>query len=375
MRNEFLYRCCRKIGGQSLYIQAVAACARRRKARPLPTPTEAEALLQRLHPDPDRSALLSVPNRLQPDSDLHIIVPVYNMEAYLAECVDSILQQETHYTFRLTLVDDGSTDGSFRLMQSYAADPRVEIIHQENRGLSGARNAALRTIRGAYVLFVDADDRLCPGAVETLMDRATHLQADIVAGGFLLFDANGRREEQLLKEEDDARTVPGYSCGKVIRARLLERIAFPEGYWFEDTIVSMLLLPLAQRVATTARCTYAYRQNPAGITAASRTRLKTIDSVWITRRVLRDRQQLNLPFTPAAYEELLQEVALDHLRLRDLHRPEITEAAFVVSRQTLLPYLPAHPAAKVCTPVQALEQALVEGDYALFRRAAVWIYL
>lgn len=88
------------------------------------------------------------------------IVPVYNVEKYLRRCVDSILAQ-TFTDFELILVDDGSPDGCPAICDEYAEkDSRVRVIHQENKGVSAARNAGLDMARGEYVCFVDGDDEV-----------------------------------------------------------------------------------------------------------------------------------------------------------------------------------------------------------------------
>ena len=93
---------------------------------------------------------------------LSVIVPVYNVEAYLARCVDSILAQ-SFADFELILVNDGTRDGSVSIMEDYAhRDGRVRLVHKENGGLSSARNAGLAVANGEYVIFIDSDDWIAP---------------------------------------------------------------------------------------------------------------------------------------------------------------------------------------------------------------------
>lgn len=95
-------------------------------------------------------------------SILSVIVPVYNVEKYLQECVDSILAQDVE-DMEVILVDDGATDGSGKICNEYAEkDKRVTVIHKENGGVSTARNAGLDIARGKYITFVDSDDYLLP---------------------------------------------------------------------------------------------------------------------------------------------------------------------------------------------------------------------
>ena len=91
---------------------------------------------------------------------ISVIIPVYNAEATLKKCVDSVLMQQ-YADFEVILVDDGSKDGSFQICEEYAReDSRVTVIHKENGGVSSARNAALEIAKGERILFLDADDYL-----------------------------------------------------------------------------------------------------------------------------------------------------------------------------------------------------------------------
>ena len=113
-----------------------------------------------------------------------IIVPVYNAEATLRRCVDSILTQQ--YTdFELLLVDDGSTDASGVICDEYAAqDARVHAIHQENAGVSTARNRALDQAQGVYLQFLDSDDWITADATRSLVRAAEAHQCDLVIADF-----------------------------------------------------------------------------------------------------------------------------------------------------------------------------------------------
>lgn len=103
-----------------------------------------------------------------------VIVPVYNAEATLPRCVESVLSQQVRGGLRLILVDDGSPDNCGAICDSYARqDPRVTVIHQEDRGVSGARNSGLDAASGDYIVFLDSDDALLPGALQTALDAQT----------------------------------------------------------------------------------------------------------------------------------------------------------------------------------------------------------
>lgn len=116
-----------------------------------------------------------------PCCDLSVVVPCYNVAAYVGECLDSILGQSASRTFEVLAIDDGSSDDTGNILDAYACkDERVKVVHQENKGFSGARNKGLDLIRGWGIMFVDSDDKLAPGAIDTLHDRFT--DCDYVTG-------------------------------------------------------------------------------------------------------------------------------------------------------------------------------------------------
>ena len=121
-----------------------------------------------------------------------IIIPVYNVGPYLRECLESILRQ-SYTDFEVLLVDDGSTDASGSICEDYAAkDTRIRVFHQDNQGVSSARNLALNHVQGRYVLFLDADDFwYVDTCLETLVNEALRTDADIVRGEYKTVDEQG----------------------------------------------------------------------------------------------------------------------------------------------------------------------------------------
>ncbi|MBR6046024.1 MAG: glycosyltransferase [Ruminococcus sp.] len=119
-----------------------------------------------------------------------IVIPVYNVEKYLRECVDSVLRQ-TYSDLEIILVDDGSPDGSGAICDEYAEkDSRVTVIHKENGGLSDARNAGMAAAHGEYIYFLDSDDYIVDDAIRLLVDRARTENAD-----FVFFDSENFVED------------------------------------------------------------------------------------------------------------------------------------------------------------------------------------
>ncbi len=113
-----------------------------------------------------------------------IIIPVYNTEAYLERALTSVLSQ-TYRDFEAICVNDGSTDNSLAILESYAQkDPRIKVVSQENQGLSMARNNGLKNARGEYIYFLDSDDALHPQMLEITISKITEHQADLLCFRF-----------------------------------------------------------------------------------------------------------------------------------------------------------------------------------------------
>ncbi|MBQ6067380.1 MAG: glycosyltransferase family 2 protein [Clostridia bacterium] len=198
---------------------------------------------------------------------ISVIVPVYQVEPYLARCVDSILGQ-TLPDFELWLVDDGSPDGCPALCDAYAArDGRVQVIHKENGGLSSARNAALDKFNGRYVCFADSDDYLAPDALETMYAALTETGADVAVGNMEAFDETGAvrefyhpAEERTVLEGDEMLSTLNQPCApnRLYRAEIYRELRFPEERLYEDVFVYHKVLAQCRRMVLTGKTGYYY---------------------------------------------------------------------------------------------------------------------
>lgn len=155
---------------------------------------------------------------------ISIIIPVYNVEAYLPRCLDSLLNQ-TFQDWEALCVDDGSTDGSAAILDTYAArDPRFHVVHKTNGGVSAARNTALPLISGEYTLMMDADDFLHPQLMEICLHFAEQDGSDLVA---FTYDRKYRKSlmlrNRLKHPGQETITFRHYDIGK-IESRLADDI-------------------------------------------------------------------------------------------------------------------------------------------------------
>lgn len=219
---------------------------------------------------------------------ISVVIPVYNVEKYLAECVDSVLGQ-TYQDYEIILVDDGATDSSGAMCDEYAQkDARIRVIHQPNGGLSAARNSGLKAAQGEYIYFLDSDDYIEPTALADLVATAQQEQADVVFfDGYVFFDEceedntvsryerkevyatqNGRDIlPQLLKNEEYRTAVPLM----LFRTNYLTNhaLTFREGIIHEDELFTFLVYNANGRVAHCHKQLYARRIRPASIMTSS----------------------------------------------------------------------------------------------------------
>ena len=261
-------------------------------------------------------------------------------------------------------IDDGSTDATGAILDACQA---LTVIHQENQGLSGARNTGLHCANAKYVMFLDSDDCLCPGAIESLMDAATENNAWIVEGNYTEVDTEGqviRRHSHRAGALDPVRDCEGYVWGKVIRRELFRQLDFPISYWYQDSIMRQLLLPLAKTQGKTVwgveDSVVLYSQNPGGITKKSRGKGKSLDSLYITMHLFRDRQLFGLPLTEAYYDYLLSMAVQTYSRTH-LQSGEVQQAIFTVYADFLQRNFPDRQT--VDRQLACLEKALRSGNY------------
>lgn len=266
---------------------------------------------------------------------MQVIIPAYKVEKYIEECVDSVLSQSTHYRILLTIVNDGSPDRTREILRKYENIQNVEIIDQENKGFSGARNAALKVIKASYVTFLDSDDQMQPGSIDALLDKAISTGADIVEGSYICISYKGCEGTVIRKQayigDKWMGILFGFPWGKVYRSSIFANLQFPEGYWFEDTLCSFLIYPQCHKIVTISDIVYRYRLNPNGITSTSAGNPKVLDSLLITIQLLEEARALNLQFDSQLYDMFLLQVRNNYGRISSLHNSELDKAVFLIS--------------------------------------------
>lgn len=210
---------------------------------------------------------------------ISVIVPVYNVEAYLNRCVESIVGQ-TYRDLEIILVDDGSRDGSPQMCDEWAKkDGRIKVIHKENGGLSDARNAGLAVATGDYVSFVDSDDLIHPQMIELLYQEQEVHHADVVECGFLKFsdyneissevqtvhDTMELTPENALAELILERNIHQIAWNKLYRRELLTGVPFPVGRICEDEFWTYKIIGKATKIVCFSTALYYYFQREESI--------------------------------------------------------------------------------------------------------------
>jgi glycosyltransferase involved in cell wall biosynthesis len=209
---------------------------------------------------------------------ISIVIPVYNVEKYLSECLDSVLMQ-TFRDIEIICVDDGSTDRSPEILSTFAErDKRIIVLSQPNGGPSVARNSGVEKVRGKYILFVDSDDAVCPKLCEKVFTVSEQSNADMT---IFFFDRTPKEQSDLV--ERAIRRHPVFtpenqtfkenlvfiSSNSMVWARLWKTeyyrgrgLSFPVGLTHEDMVVGWQSLLYSPRLAIVPERLYAYRFNP-----------------------------------------------------------------------------------------------------------------
>lgn len=219
---------------------------------------------------------------------ISIIIPVYNVESYLSECIDSIVSQ-TYRDLEIILIDDGSTDGSGSICSRYAAaDERIVVIRQENGGVTRARKTGLRFATGEYIGFVDADDWIESGMYERMLSVMKEKDVDVVCTGYykevedntaVVYERMTEgyydmRDESLYKkglvidEDSGERNINGYLWCKLFKKEMLadviERLE-DKIHCGEDSAAIYAILPRLKSIYILHEAYYHYRTNPDSI--------------------------------------------------------------------------------------------------------------
>lgn len=214
------------------------------------------------------------------DSLISIIIPVYNVEEYLVQCLDSVCGQ-TYRNIEIIIVNDGSTDGSDEIIKQYAQlDRRITVINKENGGLSEARNYGLDCATGDYIMFVDSDDYIGSTMVEYLVREIQKSDAQIAICGYELVDEKGRvlsawetfPEETIVTQKGfwEIHHKVAYVYGvvawnKLYSRNIFSKLRYPVGKIHEDAFLLHKVIHRAKKIVCCPEKLYYYRQRYGSI--------------------------------------------------------------------------------------------------------------
>ena len=265
--------------------------------------------------------------------DLQIVIPAFNVERYIRRCLDSLKPLlNSKYRVLIQIVDDGSTDRTGDIAKEFAEEALGDIIvlhHQNNKGLAAARNTALSTIYGNYVLLIDSDDFLpAEFNIDSLMGIIEG--CDILQGCCFTVDQN----ELMI---DRVKRPTGYAWGKLYHHCVFKNFQFPEGYWFEDTPVKFILFNKGLSIEYTNHSVYCYRKNPNGITAIAERFPKSIDTYWITELCIEELSVFGIEYNQKMLDCFLQQTILNQKRIRK-QPASIRKAVFILTTELIEKY-------------------------------------
>lgn len=248
---------------------------------------------------------------------LSVIIPIYNVEKYIEECLNSLLQSKEECV-EFILVDDGSTDSSVAIAKEIMSkDSRFKLFHKTNGGLSDARNYGVSRCTGDYVFYLDSDDTIAQGMLEEVCQTLDNEHPDLLVFDMLFVWENTEQTKRVLgmnpNEKDRKKSLllsTPSACNKIIRRELAEAYPFPYGMYYEDLATIPMLYTEVSKVIYIDKPYYHYRQREGSIIYTFNE--KTLDVFKCFDRIFHHYQDCS-QFDACRNE--LEYLAIEHLML------------------------------------------------------------
>lgn len=276
-----------------------------------------------------------------------LIAPVYNVSKYLANCIESIISQ-THKNLEIILVNDGSKDNSGEIADEYAAkDSRIKVIHQENKGVSSARNAGIEAATGDYICFADSDDYLNPDYVEYLLKMAVDNDADISLTTDMFtnyyLDQVSKVHQTIYTPEEATIEILCYNipigvyCKMFKRSFLGKEIRFiPEIYIGEGFNFNTTAFQRANKIAVSNRRIYFYRRNNPNSAVTKFVMEKWVNGLMaidnIKKNFIINTKKLNIAWEYARWHTNSDVLNFMHMASADKQYPDMYKKCRKISR-------------------------------------------
>jgi glycosyltransferase involved in cell wall biosynthesis len=229
-----------------------------------------------------------------------VIIPVYNTEAYLKRCLDSVHKQ-TYLNIEVLLVNDGSTDNSQAILEEFhKRDKRFMVLKKENGGLSDARNYGMDRAKGEYYFFVDSDDLIEKKTVELMMKAINKENAEIAVcdmsylypDGHTSFSSGGSFSCTSVEKDHSLLFINNSANNKIFHASLFNDLRFPQGMWYEDLAVIPTLLTKADRVVKVDESLYYYYQREGSLAHSTNEHMFDLyDSIDMVKKAVQEKIQ------------------------------------------------------------------------------------
>lgn len=367
--SSFLSKCCYslfiiKFFMRKLFIKNHPLAVKEEKAR---------EIVEKVYPKPEYTMdIQAVP----PDEkiDISVIIPIYNYRDIIESCIDSVLNQQTKYTFELILVDDGSTDGAAEIVDQYQNRKNVKVIHQKNAGIGGARNTGISHACGRYIMFADCDDYVHADFIETMLDEACRTNNDIVVCSYTLIK---KKDGKILSEreivcdennimgykdpEDQIMNYQGLPWNKVYKREIFENVRYIPGFWYEDTITHFLLFRLCKSFSYVEKSLYDYMWYEGNFShTQTKVSPKSLERYWLLEVMAEETKRVGLETDRGFYKVLLRH--LGRVFYSGIHGfpEEVEQAAFLMGCALLRKYKPKDKTYHLTYMEKQLERALLE---------------
>ena len=211
------------------------------------------------------------------NAKVSVIIPVYNAEKYIERCIDSVVNQ-TYKNIEILLIDDGSSDNSPAICDNWAKnDSRIIVFHQQNSGVSAARNKGIELSIGDYISFVDSDDFIAENTIEKAVTAVDKNDADIVCFGVYrvnesekIIESTENIEEKTVSSKEalldlSRGKLHDYPCNKLYKRKLFDNIRYPVGKTFEDIATTYKLFLNSAKITYLPQELYFYRRRKGSI--------------------------------------------------------------------------------------------------------------
>lgn len=248
--------------------------------------------------------------------NLSLIVPVYNAEKYIETCLNSLLNQNTKYSYQIIIINDGSIDSSEQILNKFEENPIIFVYNKKNGGISSARNYGLSKSSGEYIGFIDNDDWVSDTYVERLLDVAYQNHADVVKCGHECIYPDKKitycNNEYKTFENNFKKNIMNYDgliWGGIQHRNIWTQCCFPENYWFEDMISRCLIYRLASTFVYINEVLYFKREHTynASKTLWKIDNPKCLDQVFLVKEIIKIDRKLNINDDQSLIKTILYE--------------------------------------------------------------------